>query len=99
MPLIIDILFSALTVWLSAQIVTKRSSIQGALIFSVISYAAFILIGMIPIPSIPFISTYIFIQVLIKTFIAMKFFSTDFSGGLAITGVQMLFGSMLIIPF
>jgi len=98
-PIIISILFNSLTAWLSAYIVTGRASLQSALLFSVFSYAILILSTFIPSISIPFISTFILIEILIKSLLAMKFFNTDFRGGISIAGVQMLLGMIIILPF
>jgi hypothetical protein len=98
-PFIINIMFSAITVWLSAQLVTGSASLKGALIYSMLTYVVFIFLAFIPIPSIPFVSIMVVIEVLIKSLFAMKFFDTDFRKGISIAGVQTLFGFMLIIPF
>jgi hypothetical protein len=98
-PFIINIVFSAITVWLSAQLVTGRAELKGALLYSVLTYVVFIFLAFIPIPSIPFVSVLVVIEVLIKSLFAMKFFNTDFRRGISIAGVQTLFGFMLIIPF
>ncbi|MFH1473731.1 MAG: hypothetical protein ABIE55_02455 [Candidatus Aenigmatarchaeota archaeon] len=95
----ISIGFSAATVWLSAQLVTGSASLKGALIFSVLAYIVLYFLVFIPIPSIPFVSLTILIEVLLKSLFAMKFFNTDFRKGISIAGVQTLFGFMLIIPY
>jgi len=97
--IVISILFSALTVWLSAQLVTGRATIQGAFLFSLITYFVLIFLRVFPIPSIPFISLTIAVEVLIKSLIATKLFNADFRKGISIAGVQTLFGFMIIIPF
>jgi hypothetical protein len=98
-PIIISILFGTLTAWLSAQIITSRPSLQGALLFSAISYLVLIVATFIPSISIPFINMFILIEVLIKSLLAMKFFNSDFKGGVAITAVQMLLDIVIILPF
>jgi hypothetical protein len=98
-PIIISILFGALTAWLSAQIVAGRASLQDALFFSVSSYVVLLLSSFIPSISIPFISTAILIEVLIKSILAMKFFNSDFRGGISITAVQLLLGMIIALPF
>jgi hypothetical protein len=98
-PIAISIAFSALTAWLSAQIVAGRATLQGAALFSILTYVVLIFLRYIPIPSIPFISVMVVAEAVIKSLLAMKFFYTDFKGGLSITAVQMLIGFMLVIPF
>jgi hypothetical protein len=98
-PIIVSILFGTLTAWLSAQIVVGRASFQGALLFSAISYIVIIFATYIPSISIPFINTIIVIEVLIKSLLAMKFFNSDFKGGIAIMAVQMILEIMIILPF
>jgi hypothetical protein len=98
-PIAISIAYSALTAWLSAQIVAGRASMQGAILFSLLTYIILIFLVYIPIPSIPFISVMIVAEAVIKSLLAMKFFYTDFRGGLSITAVQMLIGIMLVLPF
>jgi len=98
-PIISSIIFSTITVWLSAQLVSRGARIQNAVVFSLVVYAANILLGFFPIPSFPFISTRILVEVIIKSLVAMKFFSTDFRGGICIAGVQIIFGMILILPF
>jgi hypothetical protein len=95
----ITIAFSALTAWLSAQIVAGRATLQGAALFSILTYVVLLFLRYIPIPSIPFVSVMVVAEAVIKSLLAMKFFYTDFKGGLSITAVQMLIGFMLIIPF
>lgn len=99
LSIVISILFGALTAWLSAQIVTSRAELQAALLFSAVSYIVLLVAAYIPSISIPFISTYILIEVLIKSLLAMKFFNSDFKGGFSITAVQMLLGIIIILPF
>jgi hypothetical protein len=98
-PIIISILFGMLTAWLSAQVVVGRASLQGALLFSALSYIVILFSSFIPSISIPFISVYILIEVLIKSLLAMKFFNSDFRGGVSITAVQMLLSIIIILPF
>ncbi|MFH0928797.1 MAG: hypothetical protein V1818_00380 [Candidatus Aenigmatarchaeota archaeon] len=98
-PIVISILFGAVTAWISAQIVSRHASLQGALLFSVVSYVVIMISVFIPTIAIPFISTMFAIEAVIKSLLAMKFFNTDFRSGLAITGVQMLLGMILIIPY
>jgi hypothetical protein len=98
-PIITHILFNTITIWLSVQFVKGRATLQGALIFSVVAYFALILLRFIPIPALPFVSTIVIIEVVIKSLLAMKLFNTDFRGGVCMAGVQMLFGFILILPF
>ena len=98
-PFVTHILFNTITIWLSAKFVTDRATIQSALIFSVVAYFALVLLRFIPIPSIPFVSIIVIIEVLIKSLLAMKLFNADFRGGVCIAGVQMLFGFILLLPF
>jgi hypothetical protein len=97
--IVVTIAFSALTAWLSAQIVVGRATLQGAAFFSLLTYVVLIFLRYIPIPSIPFVSVMIVAEAVIKSLLAMKFFYTDFKGGLSITAVQMLIGFMLVVPF
>lgn len=97
--IVVSVLFGALTAWLSAQIVMSRASLQGALLFSAISYIVLIFATFIPSISIPFINTFIAIEVLIKSLLAMKFFNSDFRRGIAITAVQMVLDIVIILPF
>lgn len=99
MSIVISVAFSALTAWLSAQIVAGRATLQGAVLFSLITYIVLMFIVYVPIPTIPFISVLIVAETVIKSLLAMKFFYTDFKGGLSITAVQMLIGFMIIVPF
>ena len=98
-PTIIEILYNTLTIWISATIVARKASLQGALIFSVISYFILILLSFLPIPSLPFISTVIVAEIAIKSLLAMKLFDTDFRQGLSIGGVQMILRLVLRLPF
>lgn len=98
-PIIISILFGALTAWLSAQVIVGRASLQSALLFSALSYIIILFSSFIPTISIPFISTAILIEVLIKSLLAMKFFNSDFRGGISITAVQLLLGMIIMLPF
>ncbi|MBN2202662.1 MAG: hypothetical protein JW700_00540 [Candidatus Aenigmarchaeota archaeon] len=95
--IILGILLGTVTAWISAYIVDRRASFQGALLFSAVSYVAMILFGYIPTISLPFISTYFLIDAVIKSVLAMKFFGTDFRSGLSITAVQMLLGMIITI--
>ena len=97
--IVIGILFGALTAWLGAQIVTGRASGQGALLFSVVSYIVLLISTYIPSISVPFINTFMLIEVLIKSLLAMKFFDTDFKKGVSITAVQMLLEIIIVLPF
>ena len=97
--IVIQILYSTITIWLSAQIVTKRASIQNALIFSVVSYFALIFVRFLPIPSIPFINAITLAEIAIKSLLAMKFFDASFNDGLSMAGVQMILGLVLLFPF
>jgi hypothetical protein len=98
-PIIISILFGTLTAWLSAQIVLSRPSFQAAILFSVISYIVLMFSSYIPTISIPFISTFMLIEAVIKSMLAMKLFNTDFKDGLSITAVQMLLGMIITLSF
>jgi hypothetical protein len=98
-PMVISIMLGAVTAWISAQIVNRRAPFQGALLFSVISYIVILFSSYIPTITIPFISTYFLIEVVVKSLLAMKFFGSDFRSGLSITGVQMLLNMILIIPY
>ena len=97
--IILNVVFSAVTVWLSAQLVTGGASFKGALIFAALSYVTLMFMGFIPIPTIPFINLVILIEVLLKSLFAMKFFNTDFKQGISIAGVQTLLGFILVIPY
>jgi hypothetical protein len=97
--MVIDILLNGIIVWLSAQLVTGRAKIQNAFIFSILIYFILVLLNFVPIPSVPFVSISIAVEVLIKALLAMKLFSTSFSKGICIAAVQMLLGFILILPF
>ena len=98
-PIVINILFNSLTAWLSAMFVTENARLQDALIFSAIGYAATILLAFVPIPYLPIINLSILAQLLIKAVLAMKLFSTDFKRGVSISGVQIIFNSLISLPF
>lgn len=98
-PIIVSILFGTFTAWLSAQIVTRGATFQGALLFSAISYIVLMFTTYIPSISIPFINMFILIEVLVKSLLAMKFFSSDFKGGIAIMAVQLVLEIMIVLPF
>lgn len=97
-PIIIGILFNTITVWLSATFVAGKATVQNALLFSAISYFAVFLLRYAPIPSIPFISVIIIVEIALKSFIAMKFFNVEFREGVYIAGVQMLLGLIITLP-
>ena len=97
-PIVIGILFNTLTVWLSATFVAGRATLQNSLLFSVISYFAVFFLRYAPIPSIPFISIIIIVEIALKSFIAMKFFNVEFREGVYIAGVQMLLGLIITLP-
>ena len=98
-PIVINILFNTLTIWLSAQAVTSKAEIQNALLFSAITYFVLIFLRFIPIPSLPFVTIAIIIEVAIKSLLAMKLFDADFREGISIVGVQMIFGLVISLPF
>ncbi len=98
-PIVIHILFNSMTVWLSAMFVTDSARLQDALIFSAIAYVATILLRFVPIPYLPIVNTTIIVDMLIKTVLAMKLFNTDFKKGVCISGVQILFSSLISLPF
>jgi hypothetical protein len=98
-PIVINILFNSLTAWLSAMFVTESARLQDALIFSAVGYVATILLAFLPIPSIPIVNISILAQLLIKAVLAMKLFNTDFKRGVSISGVQIIFNSLISLPF
>ncbi|NIM47319.1 MAG: hypothetical protein GTN40_04140 [Candidatus Aenigmarchaeota archaeon] len=98
-PIVIQILFSTITAWLSAQLVIGGARLQNALIYALITYFVVYLVVLVPIPAIPVINTIVLVEALLKIFVAMKFFNTDFRGGLSIAGVQILLGTIISIPF
>jgi len=98
-PIVINILFNSLTVWLSAMFVTESARFQDSLIFSAVGYVATILLAFLPIPSIPIVNISMLVQLLIKTVLAMKLFNTDFKRGVSISGVQIIFNSLISLPF
>jgi len=97
----IQIIFSTITAWLSAQLVASGSTLQDALLFAIVTYAAVYFLGFVSgsIPTFPIINTIILVQAIIKTVVAMKLFNTDFRGGFCIAGVQILFGTIISLPF
>jgi len=97
-PIVIGILFNTITVWLSAMFVKGSVTIQNSLLFSVITYFAVFLLRYVPIPSIPFISVIIIVEIALKSLIAMKFFNVEFREGVYIAGVQMLLGLIITLP-
>ena len=98
-PIVIKILFNSLTAWLSATFVTESARLQDALIFSAVGYVATTLLVFVPIPSIPIVNISILVQLLIKAVLAMKLFNTDFKRGVSISGVQIIFNSLISLPF
>ena len=98
-PIIISVLFNSLTAWLSAMVVTEGARLQDALIFSAVGYVATILLAFLPIPSIPIVNISMLAQLLIKAVLAMKLFSTDFKRGVSISGVQIIFNTLISLPF
>jgi len=98
-PIITSVLFSTLTIWISAQIIVSHGRFQDSLLFAIVSYVVLILMRFISIPYIPFVSTSIIIEVVIKSLLAMKLFHTDFRGGISLAGVQILIGMMITLPF
>lgn len=98
-PTIIQIIFGSLTVWLSAQFVTGTVSFQNSLLFSSISFIALILLGLVPLPSLPIINIVVAVEIVIKGLLAMKLFNTDFKRGVSIAGVQIIFNSLFLLPF
>jgi hypothetical protein len=98
-PIVISILFNSLTAWLSAMFVTENARLQDALIFSAVGYVATLLLGFLHIPSVPIVNIPMLVQLLIKTVLAMKLFNTDFKRGVSISGVQIIFNSLISLPF
>ncbi len=99
--IVIQIIFSTITAWLSAQLVASGSTLQDALIFAIVTFAAVFFISSVSgsIPTFPFINTIILVQAIVKTVVAMKLFNTDFRGGFCIAGVQILFAAIISLPF
>lgn len=98
-PIVISILFNTLLVWLSAQVVIGKATLQDSLIFSAVTYFVLIFLNFIPIPSLPLVSTVLLVELVIKSLLAMKFFDAEFRQGISIAGVQMLFGTIIALPF
>jgi len=98
-PIFISVLFNALTALLGAYFVKGRTDIQNSLIFAAVTYFALFFIRLaIPLPSLPFISTFLLVEALIKSGLAMRLFDANFHEGFCIAGVQMLFGSIIALP-
>ena len=98
-PIAIQIIFNTVTAWLSAQLVIGNARLQDALIFAVVTYVAIYLLVFIPIPYLPIVNAVILVEAIVKVFVAMKFFNTDFRGGLSVAGVQMLLGTIIRLSF